>query len=860
MPRGRIFLLAITFFVSGFLLIMPAIAENSDHLIISQIQITGGAGKTSNDFIELYNPTSASIDIKGYRLVKRTQTGTTDTLIKSFTDTFYIPSQGYFLWANSDYLDIPILPNAATSAAIASDNGIALRFGSNDTGEIIDAVSWGMAQNAFVEGTIRPLNPNEAGYALVRDNNQDTNNNAADFTIISSSPHRAEASVPPPEQPATPTPPPETSPPPPSPAPSSGSCQNTILVNEIIINPEDSNADYEFVELYNQMDIEKDISGWILEDSQGKTTKFTLPANTRIASHGFLTLYRPQTKITLNNSGDGIKLSDATGQICDASPHNSGAADEDMSYSRKNASWIWTTTATSNATNVFTEVKSNIADLSNQKNSDSPSSVFAPAPMAASSTIILNEFMPNPKGMDTDKEFIELKNISAATVKLDKWRLEDSRRKKFIFSSSTVISPNGFLTVWSKDSNISLNNSNDAIKLFNPDGQIADQINYNEPAEENFSYNRVSASGTLWKWSTVPSPGVANFISEPNHSPTIIFSIPNVAEIGEEIFFDASNSADPEEDNLSFVWNFGDKTEAIGVTSTHQYTRAGKFKITLTVNDYHANEVKEKAVMTIIDNGEFAENSVNGDKIGSKITVKKWQRVKGIVTVPPGLFGNQYFYLQDNAGRGIQIYMFKKDFPDLKAGDQVETTGETSDTQSGLRIKIKKRENIKILPDSKKATPEELAIADIDDGRLGSLMKITGEALEPKSGKFYLADDSGEILVELKSRAGFKGQIVKEGDTVEITGILSSNKDAFKIWPRFKEDIKILESKKEATGATSSTKTSADNVLSATAGGLGSLLLAYVARSRAALAKGLVLGAIAKAAFWKKNKKDSSVS
>lgn len=868
MPRGRIIFLAIAFFVGGFLfLITPAFAENSDHLVISQIQITGGAGKTSNDFIELFNPTSQSINIKGYRLVKRTQTGATDTLIKSFTDSFFIPSQGYFLWANSDFLDIPILPNATTSATIAADNGIALRFGSNDTGSITDSVAWGEAQNTFVEGAIFPQNA-DGGQALVRNNNQDTNNNATDFTIAPSSPRHAEASVPPAEPPNTPTPPPET--PPPSSSTSSNTetssvtnCQNTILVNEIMINPEDSNADYEFVELYNQTDIEKDISGWILEDSQGKTTKFTLPANTKIASHSFLTLYRPQTKITLNNSGDGVKLSDATGQICDASPHNSGAADEDMSYSRKNANWVWTSASTPNATNVFVETKSNSTDSSNQKTNDSTSfaSTASPATVTASSTIILNEFLPNPKGADAEKEFIELKNISAVAVKLDKWRLEDSSRKKFIFSSSTIIGPNEFLTIWSKDSNISLNNSNDAIKLFNSDGQIVDQTGYNESAEENFSYNRLSASSTVWQWSTVPSPGVENFISEPNHPPTIIFSIPNVAEIGEDIFFDASNSADPEGDKLVFVWNFGDKTEAIGATSTHQYARAGQFKITLTANDYHANEVKERAVITIIDSGETAEDGETASSAKSnKSAAKKWLRVSGAVTVPPGLFGTQYFYLQDNNGRGLQIYMFKKDFPDLKVGDHVEAAGETSETQSGVRVKTKQKQDIKILSGKDAAMPEELAIADLSDENLGGLVKIKGEVLEPKSGKFYVADDSGEILVELKSRAGFKGQIVKEGDIVEVVGILAANKDAFKIWPRFADDIKILESKKEAAGTASSTNAPTNNLISATVGGLGSLLLAYVARSRAALAKGLAMAAISKVAFWKKNKKDSGIS
>ena len=83
-------------------------------------------------------------------MVKRTKTGTTDTSIKSWTDDVYIESKGYYLWANSDYKDISILPNATTSASLANDNGAALRFGVEDTGTIIDSMAWGAAENVFI--------------------------------------------------------------------------------------------------------------------------------------------------------------------------------------------------------------------------------------------------------------------------------------------------------------------------------------------------------------------------------------------------------------------------------------------------------------------------------------------------------------------------------------------------------------------------------------------------------------------------------------------------------------------------------------------------------------------------------------
>src|SRR5687767_3966688 len=49
------------------------------HLVISEVQITGGSGDADHDFIELYNPTNSAIDLNGHRLVKRTGNSGTDS-------------------------------------------------------------------------------------------------------------------------------------------------------------------------------------------------------------------------------------------------------------------------------------------------------------------------------------------------------------------------------------------------------------------------------------------------------------------------------------------------------------------------------------------------------------------------------------------------------------------------------------------------------------------------------------------------------------------------------------------------------------------------------------------------------------
>lgn len=156
----------------------------SSKILISEVQITGGPGKTDDDFIELYNPNDEPVNLNGYRLVKRTKTGTNDISIKSWSDEAMIPGRGYYLWANSNYSNISA--DVTTSAYLANNNGIAIRYGPEDTGNIIDSVGWGEAQNAFVEGNAFNLNP-AARQSIQRkfqnNNFVDTNNNLNDFEL-----------------------------------------------------------------------------------------------------------------------------------------------------------------------------------------------------------------------------------------------------------------------------------------------------------------------------------------------------------------------------------------------------------------------------------------------------------------------------------------------------------------------------------------------------------------------------------------------------------------------------------------------------------------------------------------------------
>ena len=157
----------------------------------------------------------------------------------------------------------------------------------------------------------------------------------------------------------------------------------------------------------------------------------------------------------------------------------------------------------------------------------------------------------------------------------------------------------------------SLNEKGEKIALKDSDENIIEIFTY-FPCPEN-SLERINPelknySADNWQETAVETPGKENSVysisetnetnedsdeenSENENSPEN--NRAPIAEAGgdmeifvnQEIEFDASDSSDPDSDEVSFSWNFGNGENGQGINPVHSYKTAGEFKIILTVSD-----------------------------------------------------------------------------------------------------------------------------------------------------------------------------------------------------------------------------------------------------------------------------------
>jgi PKD repeat protein len=104
--------------------------------------------------------------------------------------------------------------------------------------------------------------------------------------------------------------------------------------------------------------------------------------------------------------------------------------------------------------------------------------------------------------------------------------------------------------------------------------------------------------------------------SPQNQAPIAKFNIdPIYPKVNEEIDFNASASADPDNDKIiSYKWDFGDGATGTGVFTTHTYKTKGDFIVKLVVTDARGASSTEASMTVSVTEGGLASCNLPEDK------------------------------------------------------------------------------------------------------------------------------------------------------------------------------------------------------------------------------------------------------
>jgi hypothetical protein len=289
-----------------------------------------------------------------------------------------------------------------------------------------------------------------------------------------------------------------------------------IEISEILPNPKGNDKEGEFIELASTLTTPVRLCGWTLgDDGKGRTPKgldgFTIDAG------AFLVLPYDETKITLNNEGDHVRLGNAVRNPYDDISY--ATAEEGWSYARTTTGmFAWTPSPTPGEENKFQVLEE--ASSSAKASEDKKESKDAKETEEISTSeppneiqITFSEVMSNPPtggSLHDLGEYVELFNADDAEIDLAGFAIDDDRRKSskpWTIPPGITVPPQSHILLPSSITRISLNNEGETLHLYSPAGALLSRIRY--PALKRGEAFALFDDAS-WCVTTSPTPGTEN--------------------------------------------------------------------------------------------------------------------------------------------------------------------------------------------------------------------------------------------------------------------------------------------------------------------------------------------------------------
>jgi len=322
-----------------------------------------------------------------------------------------------------------------------------------------------------------------------------------------------------------------------------------------------------------------------------------------------------------------------------------------------------------------------------------------------SKDIIISEIYPSPNA--DEQEYIELFNKSEKPVNLKDWIVNDvveGGSPQHTFDSDLWIAPNSYLALNHDEIKIFLNDSGDAVNLFDPNQDLVNSIEYSG-GERGKSYS-LFADG--WKWTEEATPDKENIFKETNSlDGQEISPGDNIHDIKK---YDRGNLVEVEGTVIvlpgklsSQYFYIEDYSGGIQIYSHDKQfpdlAVGDRIKVVGELSEINGEKrikVKSETDIIFLDNGRPPEpkkaaiSEINDDVVG------EYLQVEGKVVATSG----SEFTIEDDDNHEVQVSIrtgtgIKK--PRMRKGDQVEITGVISKSKSGYAILPTKQEDVKII-------------------------------------------------------------------------------------------------------------------------------------------------------------------
>ena len=212
-----------------------------------------------------------------------------------------------------------------------------------------------------------------------------------------------------------------------------------LEIAEVYPNPEGSDSNCEYVILKNTGNEELDLNEFYLDDRDGESSPFKL-TDYSIPAFGELTLKSEETGISINNTSDEVRILDSSMQPL---------ISIDIQTSTENSKYP------------------------SDQNETPPT---------------ISEFLPNPEGSDEGAEFITICNLGVVSINLGNYSIDDSQEGSDPFQMEGSIYPTECKTITDSESGITLNNSEDSVRILDKEGSVIFETTYANPEEDEIIY------------------------------------------------------------------------------------------------------------------------------------------------------------------------------------------------------------------------------------------------------------------------------------------------------------------------------------------------------------------------------------